>query len=1097
MTKRAAFLKWGVILLTSFFLFALDVMYVLGASWGLKYLFLVFLSLWIGKKGTAYWAAGIGSVCIILDAILPGTIVEHARILTEKSLSVLVLWVVAFVTERRFNHAKTFSSRTNRFFAIATLLFLSIVVIFTNSYHHEGQKLKDAYLDNQHDTLRIAVKEKKKAMADLFTDISFLQNFANVKHFKTHKADLQNDFAAFIRMRPEYDQIRVLDTNGQEIVRINQGTDGHIVSEELLQDKSGRDYFKQTKQLKDGQYYLSDISLNQEHGKISLPRKSVIRIVTPIVSKRQKQGILVINYLPFVSTKTALHKKNKIQILDQRGYWFQGVPQKMLFGYKKDFQSDSIKRKLPTIWNELSAKSSGRFNVDGSTILFEQIRWTDLLTENPRGISKSTILASKNSFIFLKEIPSDVMFAVEHKHAFSYGLFFSLLVLVLFFIGISLFEEYIIFDTKSLKNNKLEQEIIANIEQFKEMQHITKLGTWRIVLDEMRLEWDEMTYQIHEIPYGTPIDIEKAIDFYREEFRPMLQDAVNRASENREPWDLQAVIVTANNREIWVRAIGYPVFIDEKLIELRGIFMDIDTIKRNEILLAENEIRFQLAVDAARLGIWDWDLKKNTLKWDRSIYEIFGIDAADYRDTCDAWKKILFKEDAAATTLAIEKALADEEQFNTVFRVISKDGSIKHIMAKGNVTFDVNGAALRMTGVIKNITYEVEAEARIHALNQNLENQVKERTHELQVVTLELEQQLSLLNTSLILSTTDPDGIIQEVNDTLCDISGYTREELIGQNQKILLSPRSLNKHAKIVKNIKQGRYWKGEVSNKRKHGEEFWTELSIKPFYDTDGNLTKLLSISYDITALKNTQAHLSNQSKSLEHTIQQLDVVNKELESFSYSVSHDLKAPLRAIQGFSKNLSNKYADQLDETAVRWLQFIQENAAQMDRLIQDMLAFARISKKQMVRTQTDMRDMIESKIAQFKLVYPAETKIVVHDIEAVPCDPMMMEMVWQNLIENAFKYSSKKPTIEIEIRSEQQDEFVVYSISDKGAGFDMRYYDKLFGVFQRLHSTDEFEGSGVGLASTQRIIQKHGGIISAQSVLGEGTTFEFKLPNK
>lgn len=1098
MKEKGKLLKWGLILLITSILFALDAKYLVGSSWGLNYIFLIFLSIWLGVKGAAYWTAAIGSACILIDAFIPADFLDNSVVFAEKSVSIIVLWLLAYLTERRFHSNIKFSKRINRFFILSTLSFLSLIVIFALFYQQQGEKLKTSFLDRQQASLKIATNEKKKMLLNLFTDLSFIQEFENVKQVHTKKEALQHDLVAFMRMRHQYDQIRVLDTNGQEIVRVNQGNPVTVVPQEQLQNKADRDYFKNAKELSGNQFYLSEISLNKEHGNVSTPMKPVIRIVTPIISEHQKQGILVINFLPFIAKNAVSSSEHAfpVQILDHRGYWFEGVPEKFLFGHKEGFLSDSIESTTPRFWEQLSGKTTGQFYTNGDCIIFEKIQWEDLFIGTSKKRLNSSILTSENSFVALKRIPAEVLFTIEHKDAFVFGLFFSLLLLILFFVEVYIFEECLALDNKTLKNTSLEKEILESNELFKDLQEVTKLGVWRILLDEMRVEWDEMTYQIHEVPNQTPINIEEAIHFYREDYQAFMKQVIDEATEKRKSWDVQAVLVTAKKREIWVRAMGYPIIKNGQLKEFRGMFMNIDDIKRNETLLAENKIRFQLAVDAARLGIWDWDIVNSTLIWDESIYEIFGIDAADYSGTCDAWQKTLFKEDAFAMTMAIDKALAGEEPFDTVFKVISKDGSLKHIMAKGNVTFDTTGKAKRMTGVIKNITYQVEAEAEIVALNQNLETQVKERTHELKSVTLELEQQLSLLNTSLILSTTDASGIISEVNDTLCTISGYSREELIGQNQRLLLSPKSLNSYQKIFKEIEKGHFWKGEVCNLSKGGDEYWVDLSIKPFYDTNGKLTKLLSISYDITTLKNIQAGMSNQSKSLAKTNGKLDAANKELEAFSYSVSHDLKAPLRAIQGFSSNLSKKYADQLDETGVRWLAFIQDNATQMDRLINDMLAFAQIGKKQMTKTRTEMREMIETKIEHFKRIYPAETNITIHEILSVHCDPQMMEMVWQNLIENAFKYSGKKSEINIEIKSEQVGNFVNYSISDQGAGFDMRYYDKLFGVFQRLHSTEEFEGSGVGLASSQRIIQKHGGDISAHSILGEGTTFEFKLPN-
>ncbi len=225
-------------------------------------------------------------------------------------------------------------------------------------------------------------------------------------------------------------------------------------------------------------------------------------------------------------------------------------------------------------------------------------------------------------------------------------------------------------------------------------------------------------------------------------------------------------------------------------------------------------------------------------------------------------------------------------------------------------------------------------------------------------------------------------------------------------------------------------------------------------------------------------------------------LKEANEELETFSYSVSHDLRAPLRSLEGFSKALLENYKGRFDEDADRWLSFIVTNANRMGILINDMLAFSKITRSEVVKIPLNMKLMAQQAFDAEKINYA--DKVVNFELEEIAesnGDKAMIQQVWQNLISNALKYSSKKEAIYITVSSRTENGFHTYSVKDRGAGFDEKYKNKLFGVFQRLHSNSEFDGTGVGLAIVNRIVKKHNGVMSANSELGQGAEFLFSLP--
>lgn len=219
----------------------------------------------------------------------------------------------------------------------------------------------------------------------------------------------------------------------------------------------------------------------------------------------------------------------------------------------------------------------------------------------------------------------------------------------------------------------------------------------------------------------------------------------------------------------------------------------------------------------------------------------------------------------------------------------------------------------------------------------------------------------------------------------------------------------------------------------------------------------------------------------------------VNKELEAFSYSISHDLRAPLRSIDGYAKILFEDYGDKLNADGQQVLAVIMNNAKRMGRLIDDLLEFSRIGRKDISKGVVDMQSLVQNIIQEFSS--NIQSKIKVGELHAIKGDYNMLQQVWINLIDNAIKYSSKNQNAAITISAAKENSSIVYQISDNGAGFDMQYVHKLFGVFQRLHKTKDFEGTGVGLALVQRIIQKHGGRVWAEAAVNKGATFYFSLP--
>ena len=330
----------------------------------------------------------------------------------------------------------------------------------------------------------------------------------------------------------------------------------------------------------------------------------------------------------------------------------------------------------------------------------------------------------------------------------------------------------------------------------------------------------------------------------------------------------------------------------------------------------------------------------------------------------------------------------------------------------------------------------------------------------------------------------DASGSFVEMNQTMLAWIGYRKDEVIGKmNFKDIVAPESV----KLFENSLREFLQKGVITNVeydvvRKDGSVFQIILNATTIKDDNGKFLKSRSTVFDISERKQSE--------------RQIRLLNQELEAFTYSVSHDLRAPLRSIDGYTKILEEDYSNKLDDEGRRVMNIIMTNAKRMGQLIDDLLEFSRLGRKEISKTECDMNSIAHGVVND--LVESEPQRLVTVEIdELVPskADPAMIKQVWVNLISNAIKYSRKTENPRVEITSYLDRGVIVYVVRDNGVGFDMKYIGKLFGVFQRLHRVQDFEGTGVGLAIVYRIVAKHGGKVWAESKVNEGAAFFFSLP--
>lgn len=344
----------------------------------------------------------------------------------------------------------------------------------------------------------------------------------------------------------------------------------------------------------------------------------------------------------------------------------------------------------------------------------------------------------------------------------------------------------------------------------------------------------------------------------------------------------------------------------------------------------------------------------------------------------------------------------------------------------------------------------------------------------------------------------DSEGSIVLVNSQTEKSFGYSRDELLGQRVEMLIPNRFRGHHARHREGYFLDPKFRGmgaglELYGRRKDGSEFAVEISLSPLETEEGLLVS--GAIRDITDRKRFEQSLREKNMQLEDANTQLEATNKELEAFSYSVSHDLRAPLRGIDGFSQVLLEDHANELDDEGKEALHRVRAAAQRMAELIDNLLSLSQMTRSELSHEHLNLTDMARTVTNELKELEPErKVEFVIEDDVMVNGDPRLLRIAMENLFNNAWKFTSKHKHARIEFGSLKENGVPVYFVRDDGSGFDMNYAGKLFGAFQRLHKESEFKGTGIGLATVQRIIRRHGGRVWANSAVEQGSTFYFTL---
>ena len=559
-----------------------------------------------------------------------------------------------------------------------------------------------------------------------------------------------------------------------------------------------------------------------------------------------------------------------------------------------------------------------------------------------------------------------------------------------------------------------------------------------------------------------PDDVEQLQDQWKEAMRSGKLDAEFR-------------VVRADGQERWLAGKG-QFFSDGKPegndsgtrrepLRFMGVNFDITERKKAEEAVAAAQSQIQGIIDNSTPIIYVLDLEERFLLANTALAcllnstpeRIIGKRRHDFMPKQDAdWH-----ESNDRQVIEAGKALEFEEYSQL------KDRSITWLTTKFPLR-DAQGRIYAVAGISADVSE-----------HKRVEEALRESEGRFRVLTE---------NSSLAFGVSSSDGKFLYINKAYEKLFGYTQKELNYLNaSELWRNPEDRRKMIDAVRS--KGFLIDYEVELKRKDGTPFWAMLSVNSI-DYNGNQAIMASV-HDITERRRAEEGLKEKTKQLEDA-------NKELESFSYSVSHDLRAPLRAIDGYSRMILIKQGEQLDEETRQRLQIIKDNTEKMGRLIDDLLALSRFGSQAMTNKSLNMEELISEVWSELLAMHP-DRKVTLKNGQMPVAwgDRSLMWQVYSNLLGNALKFTHGRECALIETGGFVQNGEIIYYVRDNGIGFDMKYHDTLFGVFQRLHSAAEFEGTGVGLAIVQRIINRHGGRIWAEGEVDKGATFYFTLPNR
>jgi len=679
---------------------------------------------------------------------------------------------------------------------------------------------------------------------------------------------------------------------------------------------------------------------------------------------------------------------------------------------------------------------------------------------------------------------------------------------------------------------QVEESLLRSEILLREVSTIASIGGWEYDPETDVGIWSDEVYNIYELDRDAPSGVELGLKYYTDESKEIVLEAFNRAVNEAKGYDLELEIISARGKRKWIRTIGHPVTENGKVVRVYGSFQDISERRKIEDALRESEARFRNLVWDMQVGVILQDAGSKIILSNPKALELLGLteDQMLGRTSYDPEWKVIHEDGSAfpgkdhPVPIAITTAKPVNNVVMGVYRPVTRDRA--WILVDALPQLDTDGSVRQVVCSFNDITARknVEHELRIQKerlqVMHEIDNAVLQSLDSPQAIVLNALGKLKKLldchdtavgyfdpvtmNMDFYSPSGSAEGPLSMVFSLDRESYGDVTRMIDGEFESVddvsaVALPAGLAESLK-ANNIK------AFINIPMFSAQAFYGTLNIgwnEPHRITRAEIEIVTEVANQFSlAIEQAFMHAENlrYTRELEERViertRQLTETNQELEAFSYSVSHDLRAPLRHINGFIELLTEKYSAELPEKARYYLETITGSSRQMGVLIDDLLRFSRTSRQEMTKSRVNMNLLVE----EVKESMEQETagRNIQWEIEKLPeitGDLSLIRQVWQNMVSNAVKYTRKQENAVIRISTYDENQEHIFTISDNGAGFDMKYAQKLFGVFQRLHSAAEFEGTGIGLANVKRIVSKHGGRIWAESEPGKGASFHFSIP--
>jgi PAS domain S-box-containing protein len=506
--------------------------------------------------------------------------------------------------------------------------------------------------------------------------------------------------------------------------------------------------------------------------------------------------------------------------------------------------------------------------------------------------------------------------------------------------------------------------------------------------------------------------------------------------------------------------------------------------------------------------IVSFGLRKSEIYVSPYVEKLLGYTAQEWVEDPILWYQRLYQEDRARWNTEFSRTIALAAPFKGDYRFLAKDGRVVWIHGEVTVVRDDAGRPSFLQGIGYEITELKLAEQVLRRSREELDQLVKARTVEITAANRSLEAEIKLrerieadmrrnlkeladvksaLDEHAIVAITDPKGKITYANEKFCAISKYARWELLGQDHRIINSgyhPKEFMRD--LWGTITQGKVWKGEILNRAKDGSLYWVDTTIVPFLGDDGKPTQYVAIRADITERKRAQERQNDLMGELKE-------INEQLNQFAYVVSHDLKAPLRAISSLADWLITDYGDKVGESGREQFAMLLGRTKRMNSLVDGILRYSRITRQHEELVTVDVNQLLRE-VCEMLSPPPGIVVRIEPGLPTLAGERTRLTQVFENLISNAVKYMGK-PEGEISIGCEDDVTHWKFHVRDTGSGIEERYYEKIFQIFQTLAARDDRESTGIGLAIVKKNVELSGGRVWVNSTMGVGSTFYFLIP--